>query len=160
MDALTIESIESRLTGAEREFRARLMDSTIASGRPWNLHAPPPPGCGDLDTGAMIAALLFKKAAVADEAGNVNFVYPVSALPTTHRVRLADGRQFFAMCAVDALGAAFAFGQDLHVESRCAECGAPVSAAVRDGRLHELSPPDLHVLHVDLNRCRNWAGSA
>ena len=40
----------------------------------------------------------------ADEEGNINFIYPVSALPTAHRVSLAGGREFWAMCAIDAIG--------------------------------------------------------
>jgi hypothetical protein len=74
-------------------------------------------------------------------------------------VTLADGRSFRAMCAIDAMGAAFTFHQDITVESWCTKCSEPVTLAIRNGRLAEFTPLDLHVLHVDLNRTDNWSGS-
>lgn len=44
-----------------------------------------------------------KSSIVVDENKNVNFIYPVSAIPTNHKVTLADGRSFnyFISCQND-----------------------------------------------------------
>jgi hypothetical protein len=39
-----------------------------------------------------------------DHVGQVRAVYPLSVPPTRHLVRIADGPQVWAMCAIDALG--------------------------------------------------------
>jgi len=39
-----------------------------------------------------------------DPAGQITAVYPFSALPTRHRVRISGNATVFAMCAIDALG--------------------------------------------------------
>jgi Alkylmercury lyase len=41
----------------------------------------------------------------ADESGGIVVAYPFSGRPTPHRV-IFDGREVFAMCAIDALGTA------------------------------------------------------
>ena len=38
--------------------------------------------------------LKFQDGMVTDEDNNVDFIYPVSALPTNHHVKTADGREF------------------------------------------------------------------
>lgn len=89
----------------------------------------------------------------------VNFIYPVSALPTNHRVTLADGRTFTAMCAIDAIGAAFTFHQDTEVHSVSAVSGEPVFVKITDGKVAEYSPKGLHALTFPLGEMSNWAGS-
>ena len=96
---------------------------------------------------------------VVDEENNVNFIYPVSALPTNHQVKLADGRSFTAMCAIDAIGAAFTFHQDTEIHSVCSVCGAPIHIVMQDGTPVEYSPKDLHALTFTLGEISNWAGS-
>lgn len=111
------------------------------------------------DFSGIVAELRARDGLVMDEAGNVNFIYPVSAQPTPHRVRLADGRSFTAMCAIDAIGAAFTFQQDVEVNSACGECGKPVRVRLRDGELQDSAPEDLHILTFRLEDIVNWAGS-
>ena len=96
---------------------------------------------------------------VADEEGNINFIYPVSALPTNHRVTLEDGRNFYAMCAIDSMGTAFTFKQNVHIESVCSQCGEKVVVDIKDQEIAYVEPDTLHVLHVDLNKSTNWADS-
>ena len=158
-ERLRIESMASRLTAEENRLRGWLMDYTIENRKPFRLdnripeHPPVP------DPQYLLGRLVEKRVAVLDDRGNVNFIYPVSALPTNHRVSLPDGRDFFAMCAIDALGAAFTFGQDTRVRSNCSECGQAISVCVKDGKIADLSCPDTHALHVDLNRMDDWAAS-
>src|SRR5262245_5980105 len=52
------------------------------------------------------------------QAGQVDMAYPFSALPTPWEVRLADGQERFACCAVDALGIAPMIGQSIEIRSR------------------------------------------
>ncbi|MGH3092651.1 MAG: alkylmercury lyase family protein, partial [Gaiellaceae bacterium] len=52
----------------------------------------------------------------ADESGGIVVAYPFSGRPTPHRV-LLDGREVFAMCAIDALGTAPMLGRPVEVIS-------------------------------------------
>ena len=96
---------------------------------------------------------------VDEEEKNVNFIYPVSSLETNHRVTLADGREFTAMCAIDAMGAAFTFHQDTEVHSVCAMCEEPVYVKIVDGKVADYAPKTLHALTFPLGELANWAGS-
>lgn len=55
--------------------------------------------------------------------GRVEIAYPFSAAPTPFVVRVADGRERYACCAIDALGLAPMLGQRVQVRSRCHHCG-------------------------------------
>ena len=106
----------------------------------------------------ILDSLLNENIIAADEEGNINFIYPVSAIKTNHKVRLADGREFNAMCAIDAMGTAFTFNQDVNIESKCSNCGEDIKVSIRNGKLHSYQPIDLHILHVDLNKNSDWSG--
>jgi hypothetical protein len=159
-DELRMDSIASRLTDTESQFRRQLMDFTISRGVAVNVHAEPPAELSAFDPKPMIAALLEKKAAALGDSGDVDFVYPVSAVATGYRVTLADGRSFSAMCAIDAIGAAFTFEQNVLVDSKCHTCHAAIELEVRDGEISRHRPEEIHVLHVDLSKYDVWAGTA
>lgn len=93
---------------------------------------------------------------VLNENNEVIFIYPVSAVPTNHLVTLKDGRKFNAMCAIDAMGTAFTFHQDISLKSKCSNTDADIEIEIKDGKLESYSPEDIHVLHVDLNKYSNW----
>jgi hypothetical protein len=152
--ALAIRSIASRLSPRARNARLRIIDAILASGHGCNIHVPTCPA-----SPPEIEELVNRKAMVVDAAGNVNFVYPVSALPTHHRVTLSDGRHFSAMCAIDAMGAAFTFKQGITIHSECSTCHTPVHLELDAEHLHHVAPAHVHVLHMDLNRMDNWAAS-
>lgn len=158
-ERLEIVSIASKLAPEENAFRRWLMDYTIEHKRPFNLMNGTPQHPAKSNGNRLTGSLVEKRAAVVDADGNVNFIYPVSALPTNHVVRLADGRSFHAMCAIDALGTAFTFEQDVRIESKCSECGEALFASVEGGKIAALSHPGVHALHVDLNKVDNWATS-
>ena len=48
----------------------------------------------------------------------IALAYPFSAQPTRHRVRLADGRGYWAMCAIDALGIPYLVHQAVEINAR------------------------------------------
>ncbi|MFF8605670.1 alkylmercury lyase family protein [Streptomyces sp. NPDC015346] len=68
-----------------------------------------------------------------DDAGRVRAAYPFSPVPTAHRVRIADGPQVWAMCAVDALGIAPMLGRDVEIRSADPVTGQPVVVDFRAG---------------------------
>jgi len=74
-------------------------------------------------------------------------------------VNLADGRRFHAMCAIDAMGSAFVFRQDVEISSRCAFCDVSVELAIRGGEISRQDLLETHVLHVDLTKFSDWSGN-
>ncbi len=162
-DQLEIVSIDSKLSKKEKVIRRYLMNYVIDNGQAFNLNNLSKIA-EDLEMTRELAkdtldSLIKKNGVVADDNGNINFIYPVSALPTNHRVKLDDGREFTAMCAIDAMGAAFTFKQNVDVISNCSNCGSDIKVSIRNGQLYSYEPSDLHILHVDLNKNVNWSGN-
>ena len=155
-----IDSIASRLTDEENAVRLLLMEATIERGEPITPGTLTHGGVLQPEAKPLIERLIEKRAVVQDEEGHLSFIFPVSALPTRHRVSLKDGRRLFAMCAVDAMGTAFTFEQDAEIESECSECGAKIVIGIERGELAVVVPSSTHVLHVDLQKVENWAGAA
>ena len=68
---------------------------------------------------------------VGDE---VVIAYPFSTARTPFRIRLADGRERYACCAIDALGVAPMVGEPVQIHAECHHCGVPlVFSAGPDG---------------------------
>ncbi|NMB26960.1 MAG: hypothetical protein GX987_02760 [Tissierellia bacterium] len=106
-----------------------------------------------------VEGLLNKKILRMDESGNINFLYPVSALPTNHIVTLQDGRSFYAMCGIDAMGSTLTFNQDIHIESKCSQCGQEIAMDIKDGKIVNISSEDIYVIHLDSDENEEWAGN-
>lgn len=100
-----------------------------------------------------------KNIMVVDDDGYINFIYPVSAHPTMYRVKLADNREFNAMCAIDAMGWRCTFNQDIDIKSRCYVTGNEINISIKDGKITSLNNSDLRVLHLNLNKHENWAAN-
>jgi hypothetical protein len=66
--------------------------------------------------------------------GQVAVAYPFSAMPTRHRVRIANRTDVFAMCAIDALGISPMLGVDTLISSDDATSGEPVTVSTIDGQ--------------------------
>jgi len=83
---------------------------------------------------------------LAPTTTNIWMAHPFSAVPTAYPVVIA-ARTFWANCAWDAAGVLSLIGGDGECRTRCADCGEPVTMAVRDGRvegdgvIHYLVPP-------------------
>jgi Alkylmercury lyase len=69
-----------------------------------------------------------------DEQGRIHAAYPFSAVPTAHRVTIADGPTVFAMCAIDALGIADMLGKDVTITSTDPATGEPIGLTVHGGQ--------------------------
>lgn len=157
---LRIDSIASRLTATERLARNSVMEQIIDKGRPITAaDLKQVEALRGLDVLEQLTKLTKKRTIVLNPEGFITFSYPVSALPTKHKVTLEDGRTFHAMCALDALGAAFTFHQDVVVDSECSKCRETVRIVISDKKITDLQPANTHVLHVDLNKYDNWSGS-
>ncbi len=162
-EQLEIVSIDSKLLEKEKNIRRYLMNYVIDNKQAFNINDSSKivkeTGIEKEEVKIILKSLSKKNVIVVDEDENINFIYPVSAIPTNHRVRLQDGREFTAMCAIDAIGTAFTFKQDVDIESKCSSCGSDIKLSVRNGILHTYEPKDLHILHVDLNKNSNWSGN-
>jgi alkylmercury lyase-like protein len=62
--------------------------------------------------------------------GRIVLAYPWSATPTAFVTVLADGRQRWACCAIDALGVAAMLGQPVTVRAACHHCAEPIELAM------------------------------
>jgi len=60
----------------------------------------------------------------------------LSMVETDHRLTL-EGRQFYAFCAVDAVGIPAALSVDARIESRCHHCRLPLALELRGGAVTE-----------------------
>ena len=183
-----IQNVHQKFTARQNELRLYIINFTIDNKRPYNLESDKEVTFQVLQMDAqeyeeIIQCLIDKDGMVIDEEEkNVNFIYPVSSLETNHRVTLADGREFTAMCAIDAMGAAFTFHQDTEVSSVsavsgepvfvkiidgkvaevhsvCAMCEEPVYVKIVDGKVADYAPKTLHALTFPLGELANWAGS-
>lgn len=157
------ENVHRKFTQRQNELRLYIIDQVISNGE-YSIEGDKAAALKALSMSPeeydeIIAVLEFQDGLVADEDGNVNFIYPVSALETKHHVKLADGREFTAMCAIDALGAAFTLHQDTVVDSECAVTGTPIHVEIRNGKVVDYSPKALHALTFPLGELSNWSGS-
>lgn len=57
---------------------------------------------------------------------HVDVAYPFCAAPTHFAVRLPEGQERYACCALDALGIAPMLGQSVRIRSRCHHCREPL----------------------------------
>ena len=158
------QNVHKKFTDRQNELRLYILEFTVNSGRAYHIEKDKAEALEQLNMSEeeyreITDCLIGKDGMAADETGKVNFIYPVSALKTNHQVTLEDGRQFSAMCAIDAIGAAFTFHQDTEVHSVSAVSGEPVYVRIRDGRVDEYEPKTLHALTFPLGELSNWAGS-
>ncbi len=151
-------SIHSRLAGDENTLRAALLECLVNTGTPVAFaEAGAALGWPPARTAAAAAGIAGKKMVVLDADGRVQFAYPVSTVATSHKVTLADGRTFHAMCAIDALGCCLTFGQPATVESACQICGKPLRVQVNGAHDIVAEPPGAYAVHVDLDKYEDWA---
>ncbi len=154
IDKLYIDSIASRLSQDAKEARIAIMNFSIDNRKPFNIIEDKTAEIDDV-----LQELIDQKAMILGEDSNVDFIFPVSTKPTQHKVSLQDGREFFAMCAIDALGSAFTFNCATKINSACAHCSEPVAVEVCNGRVVDASSHELRALHVDLSKSDDWSGS-
>lgn len=96
---------------------------------------------------------------VVDDNNYVNFIYPVSAYETMHKVRLEDGRKLNAMCAIDALGVGVTFNQDIEIDSICNVTLKKINIKIKDNKIDYINNDSLCILHINLEKHENWAAN-
>jgi hypothetical protein len=120
--------------GGQRAVQQAVLRAFARHGRP--------PTAGELHEAAALfgvpAGQVLAELAVADylsldEGGRIRAAYPFSPTPTGHRVRIADGPQVWAMCAVDALGIAPMLGRDVEIRSADPGDGREITVSFRGG---------------------------
>jgi hypothetical protein len=79
--------------------------------------------------------------ALVPGSARILMAFPFSAVTTPYRVR-AQGRDYFANCAWDAVAFHAMLGSEVAVESFCHHCAAPISIELRDGRATRVEPQD------------------
>ena len=126
--------------------RFALIDRVIATAAPVG----PAEAAALVGGHEVLAELISLNIIGLDASGDVGYLYPVSAHPTGHRVRLADGREFDTMCAIDSLGCAGTFGADADIFSFCKDTGEKVHIRVERGEIALAEPgADLFVSYYD-----------
>ena len=100
-----------------------------------------------------------KNALAIEEDGSVSSIYTVSAKPSRHLVSLADGRTVYCMCAIDALGCAYTFDQDIVINSSCSNSGVAIRIEIKDKKIVSAFPckDAMRILHSDLKASNSWA---
>lgn len=68
-------------------------------------------------------AQLDEKDLILVQEGRVLLAYPFAGMPTPFKVMLPEGRERYAVCAIDALGIPAMLGEPVMIRSRCHHCG-------------------------------------
>lgn len=100
----------------------------------------------------VLAELAQVGAIVRDGEGTIVATYPLSAIPTNHRI-LLDSLHPWANCAFDALAVPKMTGQSGTVHSRCGYCGDPIRVVLEGETVEELHPDDIIVSYGGLANC-------
>jgi hypothetical protein len=122
------ERWKSRRAGRETAVARRVLQIFVDRGGPIAIEqviAAFPDAPGEETRRALVR--LDEDDLIRIQAGQVDMAYPFSALPTPWVVRLTNGQERFACCAVDALGIAPMIGQAIEIRSRCHHCGEPLA---------------------------------
>jgi hypothetical protein len=110
-----------------RAVLKRIVERFIARGDPVGVEAVPAllPGHASAEVSVAIARL-DEKDLIFVEEGKVLVAYPFAAAPTAFTVVLPEGRERYAVCAIDALGVPAMLGVPVVIRSHCHHCGEPI----------------------------------
>jgi len=151
-------NIHSMLSKPEIILRSRMLDKLIDLNRPLDLREISLDARdSNFDVASTLKTLTDKGLVASRKDGAITGVYPVSALPTPHKVQLKDGRALYSMCAIDALGMIYEFDQDVSISSSCKRCGKEISINSERAIVKRIDPPTTHAVHVDIEKYKNWA---
>lgn len=86
------------------------------------------------------------------EDGIVRAAYPLSGIPTRHRLGIGEAIAY-ANCAFDALAVPAMVNEPVRIESECAQCGEAVVVQMGGDRVLAAWPAAPVVLHVAPSEC-------
>jgi hypothetical protein len=92
--------------------------------------------------------------ALVKGTARILMAFPFSAVATAFRVNVGD-RRYFANCAWDAVAFHAMLGQEIHVESFCHHCAAPITIELRDGRAVRVEPEGA-IVYLALPAAQWW----
>jgi hypothetical protein len=72
-------------------------------------------------------------------------IYPLSLVPTEHRVILENGRKLFTMCAVDSLATPIMFNRKAKIMSQCEKCKQDITIEIKDEKIAWTSHPHIMI---------------
>jgi hypothetical protein len=136
----------ARLTEAQRELYFWILRSFATDGRPSSGEVRAAAEQLGLDAEDALATLSHGDLVHRGADGEVTVAYPFSGRPTAHRVRFPTGHKVDAMCAIDALGIAPMFGQQIEIESHDPASSEEIRARVAPDGAAEWSPESAVVL--------------
>ena len=140
------------MTTVDDAVRLHILRELIASGTaPSVRDTAAALGLTDSDAAAAYERLAANRVIVLKPGTrDVLMAAPLSAVPTPHVVRMADGRSHYGNCVWDALGVIAMLGMDGDVETACADCDSPLGLVVRGGSLE----PSNAVVHFAVPAAR------
>jgi hypothetical protein len=112
----------SAISAQARAALREILDRLVTDGGPVEI--------ATLGHGAAAVEELDARDLVYARDGRIVLAYPWSATPTAFVVALADGRERWACCAIDALGVAAMRGESVVVRTLCHHCQAPLELSV------------------------------
>jgi hypothetical protein len=139
---------------ADNDVRLHILRELIASGAaPTVRNTGAALGLSEFDAVAAYERLAANRVIVLKPGTrDVLMAAPLSAVPTPHVVRMADGLSHYGNCVWDALGAIAMRGMDGDVETVCADCESPLRLTVRNGALATSDA----VVHFAVPAARWW----
>lgn len=108
----------ARLTDPERELYFWILRRFAWSDRPTSSEIRERAAQLQVEVENALATLAREDLVHRGSDGEITVAYPFSGPPTAHRVRFPDGHEAYAMCAIDALGIAPMFQQQVEIRSR------------------------------------------
>jgi hypothetical protein len=127
-----------RLAAVERGLRAvqqEVLRHFAATGHAPQAQALEPVAARfDRPAAEVLAELAAQDFLTLDDEGRIRAAYPFSAVPTAHRVTVADGTAVWSMCAIDALGIPVMLDKDTVITSTDPVTGEPVTVTATGAR--------------------------
>ena len=142
----------ARLTDSERELYFWVLRHFRMAGRPSGTELRDAAERHGIDADQGLETLAREDLVHRGQDGEITVAYPFSGRPTAHRVRFPDGQEVDAMCAIDAVGIAPMFGEQIEVTSRDPLSGDAIQAQVAPDGAAEWSPAEAVVVAGVLER--------
>lgn len=120
----------ARLDESERELYFWILRRFAGRGRPSGAETREAAEGRGLDASTVLTTLANEDLVHTDRDGEITVAYPFSGRTTDHVVRLGNGHDVYAMCAIDALGMAPMLDRSIEIVSRDPLTGERIAVAL------------------------------